>query len=139
MRISDWSSDVCSSDLDFPDAVSALVDVERREQFREEGTHFESFYYLTLLWMPPAEEVARAEAWLYEGRSEADVDPKELLKGFVDRSGRLLHLIEGFVPEAEWLGDGETLTYLHSCVSTNRQRVRVPRSEERRGGKESAR
>src|SRR3546814_17239674 len=75
--------------------------------------------------MPPAEEVARAEAWLYEGRSEADVDPKELLKGFVDRSGRLLHLIEGFVPEAEWLGDGETLTYLHSCVSTNRQRVRV--------------
>ena len=111
---------------DFPDAVSALVDVERREQFREEGAHFESFYYLTLLWMPPAEEAARAAAWLYEGRSEAGVDPKEYLKGFVDRSGRLLHLIEGFVPEAEWLGDGETLTYLHSCVSTNRQRVRVP-------------
>ena len=39
----------------------------------------------TVLWMPPAEEVARAEAWLYEGRSEAGVDPKELLKGFVDR------------------------------------------------------
>src|SRR3546814_14556956 len=76
--------------------------------------------------MPPAEEVARAEAWLYEGRSEADVDPKELLKGFVDRSGGLLHLIEGLVPEAEWLGDGETLTYLHSCVSTTRQRVSVP-------------
>src|SRR3546814_4986666 len=76
--------------------------------------------------MPPAEEAARAEAWLYEGRSEAGADPKELLKGFVDRSGRLLHLIEGFVPEAEWLGDGETLTYHHSCVSTNRQRVRVP-------------
>src|SRR3546814_16263796 len=76
--------------------------------------------------MPPAEEVARAEAWLYEGRSEADVDPKELLKGFVDSSGRLLHLIEGFVPEAEWLGDGETITYLHSCVTTHRQRVSVP-------------
>src|SRR3546814_16796478 len=80
----------------------------------------ESFYYLTLLWMPPAEEVARAEAWLYEGRSEADVDPKELLKGFVDRSGRLLHLIEGFVPEAEWLGDGATLTYNNSGARTNR-------------------
>src|SRR3546814_13186365 len=108
MRISDWSTDVCSSDLrnkdgafqrtarfrgpdldsatpaelvavtarlnstlrrlgsgwavfveaqrvpalsypvsDFPDAVSELVDVERREQFREEGAHFERFYYLT--------------------------------------------------------------------------------------------
>ena len=30
------------------------------------------------------------------------------------------------MPEAEWLDDPETLTYLHSCVSTRRQRVRVP-------------
>ena len=30
------------------------------------------------------------------------------------------------MPEAEWLDDGETLTYLHSCISTRRQRVRVP-------------
>jgi len=111
---------------DFPDVVSELVDVERREQFREEGAHFESFYYLTLLWMPPAEEAARAEAWLYEGRSKTGVDPKELLKSFVDRTGRMLHLIEGFMPEAEWLDDSETLTYLHSCISTKVQRVRVP-------------
>ena len=111
---------------DFPDVVSELVDVERREQFREEGVHFESFYYLTLLWMPPAEEAARVEAWLYEGRSKTGVDPKELLKSFIDRTGRMLHLVEGFMPEAEWLGDGETLTYLHSCVSTKTQRVRVP-------------
>ena len=111
---------------DFPDPVSELVDVERREQFREEGAHFESFYYLTLLWMPPAEEAARAEAWLYEGRSKTGVDPKELLASFIDRTGRLLHLVEGFMPEAEWLDDGETLTYLHSCISTKVQRGRVP-------------
>jgi type IV secretion system protein VirB4 len=111
---------------EFPDVVSELVDVERREQFREEGAHFESFYYLTLLWMPPAEEAARAEAWLYEGRSKAGVDPKEMLKGFIDRTGRVLHLVEGFMPEAEWLDDGATLTYLHSCISTKVQRVRVP-------------
>jgi len=30
------------------------------------------------------------------------------------------------MPETEWLDDGETLTYLHSCVSTKRQTVRVP-------------
>ena len=111
---------------EFPDVVSELVDVERREQFREEGAHFESFYYLTLLWMPPAEEAARAEAWLYEGRSKTGVDPKELLNSFVDRTGRMLHLVEGFMPEAEWLDDAETLTYLHSCISTKAQRVRVP-------------
>ena len=48
------------------------------------------------------------------------------LAGFVDRTDRVLALIEGFMPEAEWLDDPETLTYLHSCVSTRRQRVRVP-------------
>ena len=89
-------------ETDFPDPASALVDMERREQFREEGAHFESRYYLTLAWMPPAEDAARAEGWLYEGRSGSGADPWELLKGFTDRSDRVLHLVEGFVPEVRW-------------------------------------
>ncbi len=38
----------------------------------------------------------------------------------------VLALVEGFMPEAEWLDDADTLGYLHSCISTRRQRVRVP-------------
>ncbi|MES1972826.1 MAG: conjugal transfer protein TrbE [Pseudomonadota bacterium] len=110
----------------FPDPASALVDRERAEQFAEEGAHFESSYFLTLLWMPPAEDAARAEGWLFEGRAQAGVDPKEVLASFVDRSGRVLQLVEGFVPEIAWLDDAETLTYLHSTISTKVQRVRVP-------------
>ncbi len=110
----------------FPDAASALVDIERREQFEAEGVHFESRYFLTFLWMPPAEEASRAESWLYEGKARAGVNPWELLASFVDRTDRVLQLVEGFVPEIDWLDDGETLTYLHSTVSTRRQRVRVP-------------
>lgn len=124
----------------FSDAASALVDVERREQFeggadrdpfhwsdlRPNGRLFESRYFLTFVWLPPAEEVSRLERFLYEGREQSGVDPWELLKGFLDRTDRVLHLFEGFVPEAEWLDDGETLTYLHSTVSVTRQHVRVP-------------
>ncbi|MFA6114199.1 MAG: conjugal transfer protein TrbE [Sphingomonas sp.] len=110
----------------FPDPASALVDRERAEQFAEEGAHFESSYFLTLLWMPPAEDAARAEGWLFEGRAQAGIDPREILAGFIDRSGRVLQLVEGFVPDVRWLGDGETLTYLHSTISTKAQRVRVP-------------
>jgi type IV secretion system protein TrbE len=110
----------------FADPVSALVDTERRAQFEEEGSHFESRYYLTFVWLPPAEDASRAESWLYEGRSQSGVDPHEVLRGFVDRTDRILQLVEGFVPEADWLGDAETLTYLHSCISTRQQRVRVP-------------
>ena len=49
---------------------------ERRAQFEEEGAHFESPYFLTLLYLPPAEDAARAEGLLYEGRDrrrDADV------------------------------------------------------------------
>ena len=110
----------------FPDAASALVDAERRAHFEEAGSHYESSYFLTFAWLPPAEDAARAESWLYEGRESSGVDPHETLSGFIDRTTRILQLIESFMPECAWLDDAETLTYLHGCVSTKRQRVRVP-------------
>lgn len=110
----------------FPDPVSALVDEERRALFEEEGAHFESRYFLTFTYLPPSERSGRAQAWLYEGRQAAGVDWREVLRGFIDRTERLLTLLEGFVPEAVWLTDIETLTYLHSTVSTARHRVAVP-------------
>jgi type IV secretion system protein VirB4 len=111
----------------FPDVASALVDLERREEFEEEGAHYESSYFLTFLYLPPAEDAARAERFLYEGRDHKEgADAREILRGFVDRTDRVLQLVEGFMPEIFWLDDTQTLTYLHSTVSTNRQRVRVP-------------
>ena len=79
----------------FPDPVSTLVDTERKAQFEEEGVHFESAYYFTFLFLPPAEEAARAESWLYEGRaSGGSSDAHEILKGFIDRTDRVLQLVE---------------------------------------------
>jgi type IV secretion system protein VirB4 len=111
----------------FPDVASALVDLERREEFEEEGAHYESSYFLTFLYLPPPEDAARAERFLYEGRDRQEgADAREVLRGFIDRTDRILQLVEGFMPEIRWLDDTQTLTYLHSTVSTNRQRVRVP-------------
>ena len=113
-------------DSRFPDPASSLVDAERRAQFEEEGAHFENRYFLTLVWLPPADDAARAEAWLYEGRSREGADWRRALSTFIDRTDRVLALIEDFMPEADWLDDSDTLTYLHSCISTRRQRIRVP-------------
>ncbi|MCA3719893.1 conjugal transfer protein TrbE [Phenylobacterium sp.] len=110
----------------FADAASALVDAERKADFEEAGAHYESSYFLTFLYLPPAEDAARAETWLYEGRQQSGVDPHEALAAFIDRTNRVLQLVEGFMPECRWLDDGETLTYLHATVSTKRHRVRVP-------------
>jgi type IV secretion system protein TrbE len=113
-------------DSNFPDPISALVDEERRAQFTGEGAHFESRYYLTLVWLPPADDAARAQNWLYENRNSDVSTGADALASFVDRTNRLLALIQSFMPEASWLNDSETLTYLHACISTKVQRVRAP-------------
>ena len=110
----------------FPDAASALVEMERRFQFEEEGAHFESAYFLTFVWLPPVDAADRAEGWLYENRAAVGADGRAALTGFIDRTDRVLALLDGFMPEAVWLSDEETLTYLHSTVSTRRHAVRVP-------------
>ncbi len=110
----------------FPDPASAMLDAERKAGFEEAGAHFESQYLLTFLYLPPAEEAARAEIWLYEGRERSQLDPREVVRAFADRTARVLALLEGMMPECAWLDDSETLSYLHSCVSTHRQRIRVP-------------
>jgi type IV secretion/conjugal transfer VirB4 family ATPase len=111
----------------FPDPASALIEAERRAQFQAQGAHFESNYFLTFVFLPPSEDAARAERWLYEGRSQVKgSDAHELLRGFVDRTDRILQLLDGFMPECRWLGDEESLSYLHATISTKLQRVRVP-------------
>ncbi|MGY3533399.1 type IV secretory pathway VirB4 component [Bradyrhizobium embrapense] len=111
----------------FPDVASALVDAERRAQFEEAGAHYESSYFLTFLYLPPEEGAARAEQLLYEGRDRTvGADAREVLRGFIDQTSRVLQLVEGFMPECAWLDDQDTLTYLHSTISTKRHRVRVP-------------
>jgi len=113
-------------DSHFADPASALVDAERKAGFDEEGSHFESAYFLSLLYMPPAEEAAKMAGWFYEGSEQVGINPHDVLRTFIDRTQRILQLIEGFMPACHWLDDNETLTYLHSCVSTKRQQVRMP-------------
>ena len=113
-------------DCRFPDAASALVDAERKADFEEAGAHFESAYFITICYLPPAEDASHAETWLYEGRENSGIEPFEVLSGFADRTDRILRLIETFMPECQWLDDAQTLTYLHGCVSTKRHRVRIP-------------
>lgn len=110
----------------FPDPVSQLVEEERRAAFQRAGAHFESRYFLTLVYLPPAEPGARASRLLYEGMSRRGVDWREALRGFVDRSDRMLGLLEVCAEEVAWLSDAETLGYLQSTVSTTPHAVRVP-------------
>ncbi|KRR13321.1 conjugal transfer protein TrbE [Bradyrhizobium jicamae] len=163
----------------FPDAVSWLVDEERRAAFestsdaswddpsRPRGQHFESVLHLTLMYLPPAERVSRLEGlflerpqekqaagrgrprqradigWQEDGtrndgvsETAVEVERSQLarehsywdhLERFGQETDRAIDLFSSVLPEIWPLSDEETLTYLHSCVSTKRHPVVVPK------------
>ena len=110
----------------FPEPLSWLVDAERRGAFEEAGSHFESRYTLSLLYLPPAEAKARASRLMYESPEHVSVDWREQLAAYITETDRFLGLLEAVMPEIRWLGDGPMLTYLHSTVSTRPHPVAVP-------------
>jgi type IV secretion system protein VirB4 len=111
---------------DFPEPLSWLVDEERRAAFEEAGSHYESGYHLTLVYLPPEESRARAAKLLYENTPTSGVDWRERLTAFIAETDRVFDLLDGVMPEIAWLDDSETLTYLHGCISTRGYRIAVP-------------
>ena len=113
----------------FPDALSWLIDEERRAVFETAGARFESRYFLTLAWLPPAERQGKLESVLFEGGEAArqnGVDYRLQLERFTQETEQLLALLETMTPFVRWLDDEETLTYLHDCISDRPHRVAVP-------------
>ncbi|MDP3372844.1 MAG: conjugal transfer protein TrbE [Hydrogenophaga sp.] len=111
---------------DFPEALSWLVDEERRAAFEESASHFESRYHLTLQYLPPEESRARAAGLLYENRASTGVDWRERLGAFIAETDRVFDLLDGVMPEIAWLQDADTLSYLHATVSPRPYPVAVP-------------
>ena len=112
---------------DFPDALSWLVDQERALQAEEIGTRFESAYYLTLLWLPPADATDRAEkALIQRAETAQSATWRHRLETFQQHTDRVFDLLAPSLAEIAKLSDDETLTYLHSTVSTKRHRVIAP-------------
>ena len=112
---------------DFPDALSWLVDQERALQAEEIGTRFESAYYLTLLWLPPADATDRAEkALIKRAETAQSATWRHRLETFQQHTDRVFDLLAPSLAEIAKLSDDETLTYLHSTVSTKRHRVIAP-------------
>jgi len=125
-------------DSSFPDDATWLVDEERRAQFESGGAvaeagrratrhHFETGYYLTLLFMPPADNVASAERVLIETPNDHSArDWRYEMAAFVAETDRAQDLLGQVLAEISALDDAETLTYLHGTVSTKRHRVSPP-------------
>lgn len=111
----------------FSDAASWLVDQELGLQSEEAGARYESAYYLTLLWLPPADTTGRAEKALIERADSEDAETwRHRLETFEQHAARVYDLLATCLSEIHHLSDDETLTYLHSTISTKRHAVVTP-------------
>ncbi len=112
---------------EFKDGAALLVDEERRAQFQAAGAHFESEYFLTFAYLPPTDRTAKGEAWFLTRESGIVASSwRDLLELFTRETDRAIDLLAEFFPECAALDDAETLTFLHSCVSTKRHPVASP-------------
>ena len=113
----------------WPCPAAYVVDLERRKAFQEAGAHYESSYYLTFTWKIPGDRQKRAAAFFYDQRDEPE-DERTALSREVEHFRRavaeIVDILCGVFPEVGALDDDQTLSYLHSTVSTHRHPVRRP-------------
>ena len=113
----------------FPNAVAALVDQERRDSFTADALHFESQCFITFTYLPPAEGMTRLGDFFIDrpnSNGSGRVSYRAHFDHFLGQVDQIVNLMASFMPEVLSLDDGETLTYLHSCVSDRRLNVAVP-------------
>lgn len=110
---------------DFPEPISFLIDEERRLSFESVG-HFESSYYLTLVYLPPSDAQNKVASTFLDTTNSVNTDYNKLLEMFSSEVGRVVNLLSRVFPEAALLSDAETLTYLHSTISEKPHSITVP-------------
>jgi len=112
---------------DWRDPLAWLIDQERHGRFSESGDLYESAYYLTFGYLPPADRVGKFEDVLIETPEDIEeLAGRDHLARFISETDKALDLFASVLPSAEFLTDDETLTYLQSTVSPKRHPVRAP-------------
>jgi len=111
---------------EFGNALAWLIDEERRGRFQENGDLFESHYYLTFAYLPAADQTQKISDLLIEQGHEPSSHRDDQLASFLSETDKALDLFRSQLPEASFLPDDETLTYLQGTVSPKRQPVSTP-------------
>ncbi len=125
----------------YPDRTSRLIDAERRQQYEQEGAHFETTYALSLTYLPPLRTSNRVIELIYE-----DVGRDDSPEGFAARIlGQFKRQVDDFqsavsatlplrrmkaIRRVEATGreyvEDELLQYLEFCISGVLRPVRLP-------------
>lgn len=109
-------------------SAASIVDLERQRAFAEAGAHYESSYYLTFARSLRPAAGDRVASFFYDDPCSTD-DRRSLareLANFQKAVTEIVDILRGVFSELSVLDDDETLSYLHSTISTRRHSVRAP-------------
>lgn len=106
--------------------VAQLLDAERQAQFQDAGRHFETDYYVTLIYKTPTERRQRAVQWLWEHVPADHVHYGQVRDYMDDVVQGLQRLLGDVFPYVERLHGSALLTYLHAAATLREHPVAVP-------------
>jgi len=109
----------------FPDAVTRLIDDERRAGYESAGHYFETEYYLVVTHTPPPELFSRLGALFVQGSDPWGIDWSQVLDHFQGSVQSLENQLSGWLRMTR-LDSDTLLTHLHSCLSGLHHTVRTP-------------
>src|SRR5574338_692778 len=109
----------------FPDAVTALVDEERREQYAEGQGTFESLFALPVTYLPPRDVQARLGGWFVEGEGSGPPGAEAVLRSFERHVAELEDALSDRLSLSRMASD-ELLSFLHLCVTGISQPIEAP-------------
>lgn len=108
----------------WPNRAAQLIDDERRNYFSSSEKFFANDYFLTLVFKQ-IENLDVRGSWFVKKNSK--YKPKnDALEIFLKTIQEVKGLLAGLFPVFSELSDDETLTYLHSTVSTKRHQIVSP-------------
>jgi len=117
-------------DIKWSNPVGWIIDQERRRSYEQEGSHFDSNYFITFAYKLPSQSSKKIEAIFYDDpyrNANADYEDNfKDLKKFADTINEIVDIMKGVFAEIEELDDDQTLSYLHSSISTNHHPVTSP-------------
>lgn len=111
----------------FDHRLAWLIDEERKNDFEGNDRFFESQFFLTFQYLPPEDKTSRFDSMMFDRSADSKSSGwREVLQKFEQEVGQAVDLLATTLPAISLFDDRETLSYLHNCISSKRQRVKVP-------------
>jgi len=112
----------------WPNLACSIIDNERKQLFFDTGNHYVSRYFFTFSYIAPSENVKTISDSFIKKPVKTALHYEKYLEYFQEEMKKIVNIISSVFPYCGILDDDETLTYLHSCISTKRHSVKTPKN-----------